>query len=679
MWLTFMWGVVACLLLLYVPGFLLFRFLGFDKFRSLIIAPIASLASYCLLGIVFAKVDIECSWLSVAVPPCLVFLVLYIVRLIRTRVSGASSSDASRADWASLLLYLCVGVGIGVYVYLIPLGDPEQFLQQYDNAFHMQVVRAFSDSGNWSTLEVSKYMTEGDSAIAPLPSSSFYPALWHLLCALLISVLGCSVALSINVVNFIIACVLFPMGMMLFLSVVFPRKATVRLGSACVLAFAGFPWMLLYWGPLYANVLAFSLAPLAASLFLVGFDSLLGGTFETKVFFALILSISVLVVAQTSSVFLCIILLTSFCVYRIWTLETSVRLRGVFLSSKVLAGLFLVFVILVWAALITAPFMYSMVFEYNWPASLEFGAACKQVATLAVGWVPSQPILAIVILVGIISTFRHREYLWLTVSYTIFAVVYVLCVATDGLPKHFFGGVWYTDPYRVFSCLVIAGIPLASQGLAAIDSFVRARLHAHERIGRLAAGVFLVLFCVLVYRPGVWIGGTYDDSAFGKMRWEFKQGNDHNRPILFDEDEQRFVAQAMEIVSEGSLVANMPDDGSCFAYAVNGLRTYYRDYRDYEGGRYSENAHQIETPESKLIRLSADRIASNDEVRTAFEKLGIRYVLVLDYGEALESQPKVSTYDESLWTGLAAITDETPGFSIVLSDEDMRLYEIMPS
>ena len=34
--------------------------------------------------------------------------------------------------------------------------------------------------------------------------------------------------------------------------------------------------------------------------------------------------------------------------------------------------------------------------------------------------------------------------------------------------------------------------------------------------------------------------------------------------------------------------------------------------------------------------------------------------------------------DENDWKGITSITDTTPGFKVVLSEGDMRLYEIEP-
>lgn len=42
-------------------------------------------------------------------------------------------------------------------------------------------------------------------------------------------------------------------------------------------------------------------------------------------------------------------------------------------------------------------------------------------------------------------------------------------------------------------------------------------------------------------------------------------------------------------------------------------------------------------------------------------------------GKTFRNQPKPPSYDGTLWTGLTAIMDDTPGFRPVLSESDMRL------
>lgn len=678
MWLDFILGFIACAAFVYCPGYLLLRAFGFANLRSLLIAPVASLASYCLLGIAWSHLGVQCSWLTVMLPLTGLYFVLFIARRIHDVAREAHPPEHfGKSDWITLLIYVGVGIVIAIYVYLVPLGDPNGFLEEYDNAFHMQAIRALADSGNWSVLDISKYMTPDDRAITPLPGAGFYPALWHILCASIVSLLGCSVALALNVVNFTMVSVIFPAAVMMLVTTIFSEMRTARFGSLCALAFAAFPWLLLYWGPLYSNVIGFVMVPIAASLFIVFIDSLLEGTFRLRVLCAFVLSVLVLAVAQPSAVFLCVIILTPYATSRIWTSGKSLKIAGRVISSKLLAVLFVIFVIAVWTGFVFAPFMYNVVFGFNWIPTLTLWDAIYKLATLSVGWIPSQYLLAAFVLIGIVFTCRHREHLWLTVSYLLLALIFIICTSTDGFVRHYFSGFWYTDSFRIFACFVMMGIPLATLGLASTSSFVCGKLQKHGVPAWAVIGVLVTVFCIFVYRPGVWVAGTYVDSAFGKLRWEFEQGNDHERPILFDDDEQRFVEKVLALIPEGEVVANIPDDGSSYAYGAMGLRTYYRDYQGYEDEGEVAESDVWELPESKIIRTAADQLATREDVRKAFESLGIRYVLVLDYGDAMTEQPHVLTYDEALWTGLLGLRDDTPGYSVVLSEGDMRLYEIV--
>lgn len=681
MWLTYCVAAVACAVSFYLPGFLLFAGLGVSRIRALLIAPLASVAGYCLLGIILPKFGVFCSWTTVFLPMFVICAIPFLIRLARGRKDGLQSEWTGILGWRTLGIYIALGLAIGVYVYVMPLGAPDAFSQEYDNAFHMETIRAFVDSGTWSVLEVSKYMTPADQAIAPLPGAGFYPALWHLMCALVVSVLGCPVTLALNAVNYVIASLIFPTGMLLLLATVFADRTTVRLGSLITLAFVGFPWIILYWGPLYANAFGFALVPPVAALFVRIVDALGAHALKVVDVFAFLPGTLVLAVAQTSSIFFCVIFLAPYCVYRLWTHEGSVHLGRHVVSQRLLAVLFALFVLAVWTGFVFAPFMHSLVFNNEWVPLESVGQGVWDVITLAFGWFAPQYVLAALVLVGIACSVRHREHLWITVAYLIFCVIYVICVANGGFARHFFAGFWYADSYRIVACLALVGIPLAALGLAYVVRFLRARVRLGEKGGRLCLGILLTLLCVVLYLPTVEFGGFKMDTALGQVQKEYFGANHNEIPshhIKLDADEEAFLARVAEVVPEGELILNMPDDGSVFAYATNGLRTYYRDYRFYDGSWASRHGPRPpETRESKLIRKYGAWAETNDRVRDAFEKVGAHYVLFLKRGKDFKEQPKVPSYDDALWTGLTAIMDGAPGFTPVLSEGDMRLYEIV--
>ena len=138
-----------------------------------------------------------------------------------------------------------------------------------------------------------------------------------------------------------------------------------------------------------------------------------------------------------------------------------------------------------------------------------------------------------------------------------------------------------------------------------------------------------------------------------------------NDEQVYTQDERDFVARVKEIVPEGELILNAPFDGSVFAYPSEDLNVYYKSCRP--GG---------ETKESKLIRTSLNQIAANEDVQEAVASTGASYLLVLDgYGWDEDVYTALGDYWPALWSGLE-VNDDTPGFEVVLSEGNMRLYRI---
>ena len=77
-----------------------------------------------------------------------------------------------------------------------------------------------------------------------------------------------------------------------------------------------------------------------------------------------------------------------------------------------------------------------------------------------------------------------------------------------------------------------------------------------------------------------------------------------------------------------------------------------------------------ELPQSTIIRTKLNEVATNPEVQQAVRETGARYVLLLD----LEN-PALQGNQSDLFPGLQ-ITDEIPGFEIVLQEVPYRLYRI---
>jgi hypothetical protein len=123
-------------------------------------------------------------------------------------------------------------------------------------------------------------------------------------------------------------------------------------------------------------------------------------------------------------------------------------------------------------------------------------------------------------------------------------------------------------------------------------------------------------------------------------------------------------------VGEGELIINQPYDGSVFARSVYEVPTLYNNYGG--GGRYDET-----------LREHLAEVASNPEVQEALSELGVRYFLQLDQSgtnRGMNISSTGSVYDLGYtikeWAGIDNVRDDTPGFTLLLSEGDMRLYRI---
>lgn len=360
-----------------------------------------------------------------------------------------------------------------------------------------------------------------------------------------------------------------------------------------------------------------------------------------------------------------------------------------------------------WLAVFNVP-MIQAVASFDWPATKTLPQALREVGLLMFRFASFNGLLALFVWVGVFLTMRRRRWTWVSCSFGLLCALYVVAQTVDGPVKALLTGFWYTDSLRLAAAAAIFAMPLAALGLATVARWIAALLARlmgrlrKRRAGRpeapassqtssrpgplraIVGAALLAAFLVTSFGVSVpvnlgplqhlgpddqWFEPTTGMGAVVRSLSEMTNGA--NTPKLSD-DERDFIRQVQAVVADDSPIANLPFDGSAWAFGAMGLNDYYRYI-----GTYGVEG---ETSESRLIRRHLDEYAANDAVRDAVDKLGIRYVLQLDQGA-----PVPKTSDESFlhavgdgfdWSGLASIDDDTPGFTPVLSEGDMRLYEI---
>lgn len=698
MWLSFAGSVAVLLACLYAPGFLFFKALRSRAVTSFACAPLYSIVGYGLMGIVYSYAGIPATALGVVAPVFCVALALFAVVHVRRFVSrktdeglhvgeGAAQHAAGQGrfrrwvvrnfDPAALALYVFVGAAVSTMVFVASLNGANSFVPTYDNVHHYNLARSFADSGNWSVLHTSVYPGGEEQSWAPFPGGFYYPAGWHLLCAIAVSACSVPVAVAANALNFLVAAVIFPSGMCMLMMRVFPdNRKVVLAGAVFSSAFCMFPTVLLDVWPLYPNALSLALTPQFAACFMLACGDNVALRMRVQGVVGFVLGIATSVFTQPNAVFTAALLLIPFLVWRCGSIagrrvEKSPRKALVMACAG--AGAF-VACMAIWAVCFKLPFLQSLV-QYYWAPAQSMGQAAKSVVGLGFIGSNAQLLLAALVAVGAVGTLFVRRYLWTSCAYAFACVIYFVAASFgDVFLKHFLAGFWYTDAYRVGAIAAVLAVPVASFGFYLVVCGIA---HVVRKAGRATpkwlpaavSAVALVAFSVVNFSftkiPGVESSGY---SAFGAAYATGEQFNNAASSWVYDEEELSFVDEVARTVPEGSVVLNQPFDGSLLAYGINGLNTYYRSIAGY--------GTPAEPPESVILRTSVDEASSNEEVREALRRTGAKYLVVLDHSEADLERPYPGTYDPRKWEGINSVTDSTPGFSVELAKGEMRLYRI---
>ncbi len=665
---SFFIGLFVGAVLLLVPGYLLARCFLADKGASLCLAPAISTALYNILAVVYSLLGVSCGVLTLVLPlTAFLGIALFIARRSGASLRalpafgddmGARPFRAVRLSWAgfSVLAGVLCSAAIAVVLYLSNIGSPSSYLPFYDNAYHLTRLREFVDSGVYSSF-----------------FGGFYPSAWHCLGALIMSTTGCEITVAAQCSTMVYVIFAFPLGMCLLLATLFPRNPhRVFLGSLLCLCTWFFPWKILLFGPLYPNVASFTLMPSALALFIVLFGKEGAVKDRLVVFILFVLSGVALVFAQPNTVFFAYLVLVPYLMMRV-----REAVSGRFAGKRGIAGglvaesLLLVGALALWYVLLSLPFMQALV-EYERDQLYTFLEAVPKLLTFQfVIWRP-QYLLCVLLCVGAARLLLDKKTRWFVLSYGVVGFVYLASVGLSGRLRGYIAGFCYNDYYRTAACVCVVAVPLVATGaeaiVAALSNVALSVRPANSRRVR------AVVACVLT---GLLVGFNYfplfDIPRFASWGfdtiayWVDKSFNDSDS-YYYTSEEEEFVCRAKEICGT-DLVVNQPYDGSVFSYAIDSLNVLFPQYG-------------FDQEEDKAtLKLRLGYIAQDQEVAEAARRLGVKYVLQLDQGSGPCGMSPDATYydfsyDADCWVGINMITDDTPGFEVVLSEGNMRLYRI---
>ncbi|MDO5792330.1 MAG: hypothetical protein Q4Q41_07170 [Coriobacteriia bacterium] len=664
MWLTFALAICIGVAVLYAPGYLVGRAVSLERFASFAVAPAFSVVVLVILGVVFNAVHVRCDgWMLLLACAALCLLVYGVCCRLRglRGCDGRTRSARSALDseWVLVALYVGVAAAVSFVVFVHAMGDPVSFSRNDDTTVHLSVVRGFLESGTFSTLNVTKYLDLGESG-------GYYPAAWHVATAVVASLVGSQVALATNAMIFVVCVFVLPIGVLYLLRQLFPdNKLALYAGSLFSVAFCGYPWGFVVFGQLLSNLLSFALIPGALGLLIGGLS--VSSAPKSGFVVAYACSMISVALAQPNGAFTLGIWSVAFAVSYLW----SKRSDGCW-SGKRTAIILCFIACAAWVLLFVAPPLQGAV-TYSWKPTLSIPKAI--VAGLLFMFTNRegvQPFLTVLVLLGIAKTLKDRRLRWLSVSYIAAFSFYAIDVATDGFVKQLLTGFWYTDYYRTGAMTALFAVPLAALGFAWLVKLGTSLL-GKMRLGRQVANyshvvamVLVVLLAVCQFAPVRFAFGKTDVRP-GLMKIHAEVSSRYSWEKGLTSEEDVFVKRVMSIVGRDCVV-NVPSDGSCWSYGVEGLNTLFR--------RSATAGPSGSEPYATVLRTKLCDYAASDEVREAVEKTGARYVMFLDDKSCDDRTVVKLRYKEEDWVGIESITQDTPGFTLVLSEGDMRLYRI---
>ena len=678
MWFQFLCASALCLVVLFAPGFIALFSAGASFGAALACAPALCVAAYAVLAILYPAMGIPASFSSLFCPVMTLGLLLCIVCLIARRKKPrqlSRSCDGAISSIGLPMLYAVVGIAVGTVFFVRNLDTAASFYQAFDNLHHLNSIRSFVDSGNYSSLNSAVYLESAGSLASPYlwSTSSFYPSAWHGLVSMIVQALDIPITVGINAVNTMLLCVIFPVGVCELLRVLTRDKKLVFIGAFLAVAFTASVWDFVTFGPLYPMLLSYALVPSVSACFIRGVGR--GTSRPRAVASLLVFAVGCVGVAlaQPAGIFLMGAFLAPYCVHR--AAEVARKGHGkVFVRAVgcVTALLIVAF----WVFCYSLPQFRGTV-EFNWPKTSSHFQGLVDVLLLSFTWHPVQLGLAFFVFVGFIRAAYDKRLRWVDASYVFVSVTYILGISSEGVLKHLLGGFWYTDPHRLAANVCFVALPLAVIGAKAVWNWTaRAFNVLKERRGvprrvmarHAAAGCFAVAL-LLIYCPSFEVRGIASvDTSFGHYASMTASENDFDAEYVLSTRELEFSQEALSLIPEGSGIINEPNDGSGLLYALLNANIYYRSFDLPE----LENEKQ----ESVAVRQGLDKVAYDDSIQDAVRKTGAKYLLVLDQGRKPDETPHFWSYFPEQWKGIEGVDDSTPGFSVVLSRDDMRLYKI---
>ena len=577
------------LLVLFLPGWLVLRALGARGLESVAVAPAVSVAVIAAWATVTQRAGLGWNWLVLAfatvVTAALAWLAVHAfgghdpVLTPRRRLLGRPDPHAVAA--------IAIGVGLALVTILPAIGRPDELVDSPDAVYHLNRIRLFLDTGNFSIV-----------------NPTFYPNGFHSWIATGLQTGTAPVVAGTNVATVVLAAIVWPLGVVALVrhALGTSRIITYAAGLASA-AFVSFPTILLGWGVLWPNLMGTALTPGALAIMLQAARGVRGRVRRGH-WLGFAAAVPGLGLIQPNA----LVALALFAL--VWFV--SARLRGGVLGhtswSVVARDLGAVAVVgvggLVVAPLFSARLASTQSYEWDnqvsvWTALVEVVGGRLQIPVVLWG------LLGLLALgIGWILA-RARAAIPVAAMWVACVVLYVLSASSTASWTALITGYWYNDKVRLASLAAVPGVVLVAAAAPAIrDLLMRVPVLRIQ-----VPALTLVALVAIPLATVVWQAPTRT-----AMLDEFFRPADPTHVILSRQAQADLAVLAREIPA-GEGVVGRPENGSPLMYALFGTDTFYR------------SIPIPETGDEQLIGTGFDEMTTRPDVCAALARHGIRWAI----------------------------------------------------
>ncbi|MEO5744894.1 MAG: DUF6541 family protein [Terracoccus sp.] len=542
----------------FLPGWLVVRALGSRGLEALAVSPALSAGLIATAATAAQRVGVRWGWLPLLLSTVLAMAAAYVLSIGVSRlVERRTGRAAARLEHTRRLfgrphpdaaLAIAVGVVIAIVTIVPTLGRPDELVDSPDAVYHLDRIRPFLDTGNFS-----------------IANNSFYPNGFHAWIATGLQSGVADVLPGTNVATIVLAAVVWPVGCVALVrhALGTSRLVTYAAGFSSA-ALIAFPTLLLGLGVLWPNLMGTALTPGVLALMLqaarskhvsqwLGFGASLPGLalVQPNAFVA----IGVFALA--------------------WLGAARLRAGALRHASWLRVGRDLGLVAVALAVgLYVAPAISARLAStqsYVWTDRVSVADALVEVVggRLLTGSVLWGPVMLLPIGIFWIVT-RARAAIPVLAMWLAAVGLYIIAASSTASWTSLITGYWYNDKVRLASLAAVPGVVIVAAAAPAIRAALGPALRRLPPPGRkpLMAGVVALLMFPLLTIG--WGYGVRHDTLVG-----FYRPADPTHVILSDQG-RRDLAALAALIPPGEGVVGRPENGSPLMYALFGTDTLYR-------------------------------------------------------------------------------------------------------